>query len=294
MKRIGIVGGECSHAEYFAYYFNQKNDKGNYNFPDYRVTAISGHYKKDNEIIAERFGIDNVFKNFEDMVSMVDAVMITARDGKYHLEFAKPFLERGIPAFINKPITSDYREAKKLISIAKKANAPVCGGSVIKYAEDVLSLAEIVKNDRKNVSGGNIVCPVFFDSEYGGFWFYSQHLVETLITIFGKDIKSVNAFENRGNVTAVFDYGDFAVSGLFADNCIECYQTTLVTKKKNYNIPMDFTKSTDIMCEKFVEMVETGKSDTCYEDFIFPVYIIEKVIESYKKKKEIFIDSSEL
>ena len=43
------------------------------------------------------------------------------------------------------------------------------------------------------------------------------------------------------------------------------------------------------MCEKFVEMAETGKSDISYEDFIFPVYIIEKIIESYKKHKKIII-----
>ena len=94
MFRLGVIGGECSHAEYFAYYFNKKNDKGEYNFPNYRVTAISGHYKKENQIIAEQFNVDKVYDNPLDMLDKVDAIMITARDGKYHFDFVKPFLEK--------------------------------------------------------------------------------------------------------------------------------------------------------------------------------------------------------
>ena len=126
MKKIGVIGGECSLAEYFAWFFNEKNDKGEYNVPDYRVTAISGYYKKENLAIAGKFNVDKVYDDFTEMAGEVDAVMITARDGKYHYGFAKPFLENKTPLYIFKPVTTDYAQAKELISVAKKNNTLVC------------------------------------------------------------------------------------------------------------------------------------------------------------------------
>ena len=289
MFRIGLVGGECSHAEYFAYYFNQKNDRGEYNFPNYRVTAISGHYKKENTEIAERFGLENVYDDPADMLGKIDAVMVTARDGKYHYGFAEPFLKIGMPAFINKPITTDYAEAKALVKLAEDNNALICGGSTLKYSKHVLDLAKIVRENKSSVFGAQIVTPVHTNCEYSGFWFYASHLVEVCLTIFGKDIESLYASNNGGNVSVIFDYDGFSVVGQYANECIDCYQMTLILAEKNIVKPVDDGACLKVGCEKFVEMIEKKKPVENYNDLIFPVFVIEKIIESYSTGKKIVL-----
>ncbi len=59
------------------------------------------------------------------MLGNVDAVIIARDDHETHLELARPFLEAGLPVFVDKPLSLDlealrffrpYLEAGKLMS----------------------------------------------------------------------------------------------------------------------------------------------------------------------------------
>ena len=134
MFRIGILGSENSHAMAFARIFNKTHTA---QYPDIRVTAIGGNYPEESRKIFEECGLELLAEKPEDMLGKVDAVMVTARDGAAHAAFARPFLEAGIPAFIDKPITRDPGEALALVKLAKEKGVPLVGGSSVKYAYDV-------------------------------------------------------------------------------------------------------------------------------------------------------------
>jgi hypothetical protein len=51
--------------------------------------------------------------------------------------------------------------------------------------------------------GGFVRCPVLLDSPYGGFSFYSHHLIEIEGEIFGRYPKSVQAFQNGKKITVM-------------------------------------------------------------------------------------------
>ena len=84
--------------------------------------------------------------------------------------------------------------------------------------------------------------------------------------------------------TAFMVYG-----GKDANDCANSYQTTIILKDRNIVAPVDDGVCIGVGCKKFVEMIETEKMPESYEDMIFPVYIIEKIIESYTLNKRVVI-----
>ena len=132
MYRIGILGSENSHASAFSEIFNKPDENGAFKYPDCHVVAVGGHYPESNKEVFEKFGLDFIAEKPEDMLGKVDAVMVTARDGKFHPEFARPFVEAGLPMFIDKPFAVDPAEALALVRLAKSKNVPLVGGSSVK------------------------------------------------------------------------------------------------------------------------------------------------------------------
>lgn len=59
--------------------------------------ALSGH-------IAEASLIDRVVETPEEMIGQVDAVLLARDDPENHVAMAKPFIEAGVPLFIDKPL----------------------------------------------------------------------------------------------------------------------------------------------------------------------------------------------
>ena len=67
----------------------------------------------------KKFGVPLVDKP-ADMIGKVDGMLIESVDGTVHLERATPFLEAGIPCFIDKPFTCSVADAKKIIELAER------------------------------------------------------------------------------------------------------------------------------------------------------------------------------
>ena len=70
-----------------------------------RVTHIWTQDRKLSEHIALASGIDLVVDSLEEMIGKVDAVLLARDDPEQHMAMAKPFLDAGIPIFIDKPLT---------------------------------------------------------------------------------------------------------------------------------------------------------------------------------------------
>ncbi len=69
-----------------------------------KVTHIWTQDKKISEHIAKASLIDNVVDKAEEMIGNVDAVLLARDDPENHVEMAKPFLDAGVPIFIDKPL----------------------------------------------------------------------------------------------------------------------------------------------------------------------------------------------
>ena len=65
----------------------------------------------------------------------VDAAFIndssSPKDGGDHLELARPFLEKGIPCFIDKPFAATFADAQEMVNLAKANNTVLMNASIL-------------------------------------------------------------------------------------------------------------------------------------------------------------------
>ncbi|MFO7824339.1 MAG: Gfo/Idh/MocA family oxidoreductase [Cyclobacterium sp.] len=104
--------------------------------PNARVTHVWCQEKAISNSIAKSSQIDQVVERLEDMIGKVDAVILARDDPENHVPMAKPFLEAGIPIFIDKPLafskadlqyfSSQHRSGKFLMSCSSMRYAHEC------------------------------------------------------------------------------------------------------------------------------------------------------------------------
>jgi predicted dehydrogenase len=87
------------------------------------------------------------FTDFRALFDEVDAVTV-AVPTESHLEVACPFLERGIPALVEKPIARSEREAEALLETAAAGGAFVAAGHTERYNPAVQAALPFVTTPR--------------------------------------------------------------------------------------------------------------------------------------------------
>ncbi|MEI6791470.1 MAG: Gfo/Idh/MocA family oxidoreductase, partial [Myxococcaceae bacterium] len=142
--------------------------------PDAQVTHIWTQDKKISENIAIASKIKHVVNNFEDMIDKVDAVLLARDDPESHLEMSLPFLDAGLPIYIDKPIAID---SKVLEAILKHEKYPgqIFSCSALRFAQEF----NISQSDREEL--GDIK---YIEASTGKSWEkYGVHIVEPVLNI---------------------------------------------------------------------------------------------------------------
>ena len=69
-----------------------------------KVTSVWTQDRTVSESIAQTSGISHIVDKLEDMIPLADAVLLSRDDPENHVAMAKPFLDAGIPLFVDKPL----------------------------------------------------------------------------------------------------------------------------------------------------------------------------------------------
>lgn len=284
MYKVAILGCENSHAKNFLKAVLEEKIVDD--------VAFVGVYSDDPEASAaleREFGVPAV-ESYDAFVGKVDGIIITARHGDNHYKFAKPYMDCGIPMFIDKPITCAEADARAFMQELKQHHVPVSGGSVCILDDYVQELRRAVENQTYGkVHGGYLRAPIMMHSPYGGFFFYAQHLAQVMMEIFGYYPVSVRAFPKGEDVNCTVHYEDYDVSLSYVPNSgvyyasISCEDDVVGGR---YYFKDGFQRE---FCE-FHDLLKGKPQKMSYEDFFAPVYVLNAIARSLESGKEEMIN----
>lgn len=203
MIRFGLVGVNTSHADAFSRILNGTIDTLPL-VPGAQIVALwhdEGQEDRARELAATH-EIATVETDVAQLVGQVDAVLIVddTGGGASHGRLATPFLQAGLPTFIDKPMTTDFDEAARLFDLAASTGAPLMSCSALRFA------AELGEARERLAAIGDLSSVI--STGPGDWYYYGVHAVELLGAVAGTGAKTVtrHAFPDRDVV--VIDYGD--------------------------------------------------------------------------------------
>ncbi len=278
--KIAILGTENSHALAFARLIKQKAK-----YSDVEIVGVYGYDPAANQKLLDEGLVSYVAQNPHEFLGKVDGIAVVARHGDHHHEYALPYVKAGVHAFIDKPFTVDLSKAQELLDAAKEGGALICGGSSLKFADEFLPLQRYAK--KNTVVGGYVAAPINMVNDYAGFYFYSQHLIEILFTVFGKDIKSVYAFcadETKNRVSAIVSYDTFDVTIEFVD-CYHYTATVICKEGVLSSAAGDASYCYERELDEFFQMMKEKRMEQDYAEYKKPVTLLHCIQESYRQKK---------
>lgn len=104
---------KCPYAAIPNYLGRQPLEK--VRIPGARVTHIWTDDPADAPKVAKASLIANVVGKPEDVIGQVDAVVISTDDGNDHVRRARPFIEAGLPVFVDKPLATNIADLRQFV-----------------------------------------------------------------------------------------------------------------------------------------------------------------------------------
>jgi predicted dehydrogenase len=264
MIKLGILDFDTSHVVEFTKRLNHKD------IPEEQwvegaevVIACPGESKIMPERIPEytkamkALGVPLADKP-ADMVGKVEGMLIESQEGGVHLERARPFLEAGIPCFVDKPFACSTDDAKKMVELAAKKKVPIFTSSSLRYCPE---LVKFMEGDHGKVTGALAFGPAHLHDRNPGFFHYGIHAVETLYTIMGPGCERVTCTHEEGTdvVTGQWKDGRLATVRGIRDGKND-YGCIVFGEKDITKIDMPAKFIYRELLKKIVEMFDKKKS----------------------------------
>jgi predicted dehydrogenase len=217
MIRLGIVDFDTSHAVEFTKRLNHVGIAEDQWVEGARVVAgVPGRSEIAPEVIPRNletlkgYGIA-ILDDPAELFGKIDAVLIEAVDGSVHLRRAMPFLEKGMPTYVDKPFACSMADAKAMAGLAMEKHVPLMSSSSLRYAPEVIA-SQGGKGPSGEILGVSTYGPAPTHPRNPGLFHYGIHPVEMLFTLMGAGCRRVSCLRTPGAevVTGVWDDGRVA------------------------------------------------------------------------------------
>ncbi|MGC4190507.1 MAG: Gfo/Idh/MocA family oxidoreductase [Thermomicrobiales bacterium] len=223
MRRIGIVGSDNSHAVAYSRLVNRERVAGD----DVQVVAIWGQEPERTAEVAELGAIPEIAPSLTDLIGNVDLVFVVDRHGDLHRDHALPFLEAGIPTYVDKPLAIALDDCRQMIATAQRTGTFLTSMSSLRITPETNALAARLP-DLGEIRAAQFAGPADPASPYGGLIFYATHTIEIALRLLGDDLQEVRA--HRIGPTIVVDgtwSGERQATLTLLANAHYCFHATI-------------------------------------------------------------------
>jgi predicted dehydrogenase len=229
------------------------------------------------EYVAKTSYIETVLEKPEDAIGKVDGVVITTDLGNRHLKLARPFIEKNIPVFIDKPLTDNENDLREFIKYFK-ANKPLLSSSSVRYSKDI---EEFIKTNTDNIEFVGCTMNKYWEN-------YGVHAMEGLYKIMGSGITSVVNLGNKEINVVYIEWEDGKKAVI--ENIYNMKSTgyDVITAEKTYRIQdKDTFQMFKRQMETFIQFIDEKKYPYPYEETIEITKVIIAGIKSREEKKKV-------
>ena len=109
--------------------------------PGARVTHIWTDDPADAPTVAKASLIEHVVARPEDVIGHVDAAIIATDDGDDHVRRARPFIEAGVPVFVDKPMATNVADLDQFLRWHLEGKT-ILSTSGMRYAPEIRQITE--------------------------------------------------------------------------------------------------------------------------------------------------------
>ncbi len=114
-----------------------KEPKETMRIPGAQVTHVWTDDPQDAVRVSKASLVPNVVKKAEDVIGQVDAVIVATDKGHEHVARCRPFVEAGLPIFVDKPLVDNEKDLKIFCRWVAEG-VPIASSSCMRYAKEFL------------------------------------------------------------------------------------------------------------------------------------------------------------
>ena len=292
MLRLGIVDFDSSHSIEFTRRFNHVGVSADQCVERARVVVGC---PGSSEMAPERIpgfqqqivacGV-RLVDQAQDMIGDIDAVLILSLCGAAHLESVRPFLEAGVPAFVDKPFTCSVAHARSIIELAKSNNTLMFNSSALCYSADVVEFRN--RTEQYGAVHGTVSYgPAKREKANPGLFHYGIHPTEVLLTLMGPGCEKVSTAFSEGAELVTARWKDGRVATLRGNRQgATTYGFIAFCENAVIHQPMSTQFAYRNLCRAMVESFESGKPAVENSVSLEVVKFITASLESERRNGE--------
>ena len=240
------------------------------------------------------------YSNYDDAITESNANLVfISLPNSFHFYWAKKALLNGYHVVIDKPLCTNFFEAKELISIAKKKNKLLSEAIFYNYHRQIEMIKDILKNnDKLNLIKTKFVIPlphkesILMSNNFKGGTimdmgpyaasihriFFNKKILSTNVKIRRNSKKLPISFEINVKYKCQNYHGLFKFGGKYEN------KANFFTKKKIFSIDRVFSPPENL--DLYINLIQNNKiktikvlKDNCFENYFL------NLLKKIKKKK---------